>query len=190
MRTPMLAALVALALLSPSSASAFFVGARLGYGMPSGDLERGAPMKTFTTSNTPVQVEVGFDFLDVLSLGAYGAFGPTQFKSDCRGCSGATIRGGLQLNLRPPVVLKSLWGGVFAGVERQTLEAGQFSADYTGVDFGVQGGWDFSIVPLFSVGPYASYSIAQFNTSGGDATLGDVAKHHWFTVGLRGLFDL
>jgi hypothetical protein len=184
-------AVAALAFLAPSSAHALaFVGARVGYAMPSGDAQKGEPMKDTFQSAIPIQVDAGLSFLNILSIGVYGSYGPSKFKSECVSCSGAATRGGLQLNLRPPLVLKELWGGVFAGVERQTVKSGGSSANFTGWETGLQAGWDFSILPFISVGPYASYSIAQFTSAGGDATLGTKANHQALTFGLRGLFDL
>jgi hypothetical protein len=184
-------ALAALAFVAPSSAHALaFVGARVGYAMPSGDAQKDQPMKDTIASGVPIQIDAGLSVLNILSVGIYGSYGPTQFKSQCVSCTGGTTRGGLQLNLRPPLVLKSLWGGVFGGFERQTVKNSSFKSNFTGWEAGLQAGWDFSILPFISVGPYASYSFAQFTSAGGDATLGTKAQHNAFTIGLRGLFDL
>lgn len=184
-------AVAALAFLAPSSAHALaFVGARIGYALPSGDVQKGDPVKDTIKSSVPIQIDAGLSVLSVLSLGIYGSYGPTQVKSECVSCTGSSIRGGVQLNLRPPLVLKSLWGGVFAGVEQQSLKNSAFSAKYTGWEAGLQAGWDFSVLPFISVGPFASYSLAQFTTASGDANLGTKAQHQALTFGLRGLFDL
>lgn len=213
-------ALAALAFLAPSSAHAIaFVGARVGYAMPSGDWAKGQPIKDDLKSNLPIQVDAGLSFLNILSIGAYGSYGPTQVKSECStvysSCSGSSLRAGLQLNLRPPLMLKELWGGVFAGYEQQTLKGtAQLSnamlpptiytynldAKYSGWEAGLQAGWDFSILPFIGIGPYVSYSIGQFTSASGTVvqasgasqglSIGTKAQHQAFTIGLRGIFDL
>jgi hypothetical protein len=191
MRKLVVAAVAALAFLAPSSARAIgFLGARVGYAMPSGNLEQGAAMKDSISSNVPVQIDAGLSMLNILSVGAYGSYGPTQVKSACTSCTGSEIRAGLQLNLRPPLVLKSLWGGVFAGWQQQSLKkTGLFDVKYSGWETGLQAGWDFSLLPLISFGPFASYSIAQFTSVSG-AALGTKAQHQQLTLGIRALFDL
>lgn len=183
-------AVAALALLAPSQADAIaFVGARVGYALPAGDAQKNQPMKDTIKSDVPIQVDAGLSFFNVLSLGVYGSYGPTQVKSECVSCSGASLRAGVQANLRPPLVLKSLWGGLFAGYERQSLKSDAFDVKFTGWEAGLQAGWDFSLLPLIKVGPYASYSLGQFTSATG-TTLGEKAQHQYLTFGLRGLFDL
>jgi hypothetical protein len=191
MRKLVVAAVAALAFLAPSFAHAIgFVGARVGYAMPSGDAQQGVAMKDSISSNVPVQIDAGLSMLNILSVGAYGSYGPTQVKSVCTSCTGSELRAGLQLNLRPPLVLKSLWGGVFAGWQQQSLKAsGVFDVKYSGWETGLQAGWDFSLLPLIGIGPFASYSIAQFTNVSG-ATLGTKAQHQQLTLGIRALFDL
>lgn len=185
-------AVAALAFLAPSHAQALaFVGARVGYMMPSGDAAKGQPIKDSIKSDVPVQVDAGLSVLNIMSLGVYGSFGPTQFKASCPSCTGQNLRGGVQLNLRPPLVLKSLWGGVFAGLEQQSVK-GNFGIDgkTRGWEAGLQAGWDFSLLPLIGFGPYVSYSIAQFTTASGSASIPEKAQHQNLTIGLRVLFDL
>jgi hypothetical protein len=191
MRKLVVAAVAALAFLAPSSAHAIgFIGARVGYAMPSGDAFKGAPMKDNIASNVPIQLDAGLSMLNILSLGAYGSYGPTQVKSQCTSCSGSEIRAGVQLNLRPPLVLKSLWGGVFAGYERQSLkQTGGFDATLSGWETGLQAGWDFSVLPLIGFGPYVSYSVAKFTSVSG-FPIGEKANHQYLTFGIRALFDL
>jgi hypothetical protein len=187
-------ALAALAFLAPSSAHAIaFVGARVGYAMPSGDAQTNQPIKDTVSSAVPVQVDAGLSFFNILSVGAYGSYGALQFKSDfkntCASCSGSTLRAGVQVNLRPPVVLKELWGGVFAGYEQMKASGGRVDTKMSGWEAGLQAGWDFSILPFIGIGPYASYSVAQFTSISGAPTT-STAQHQAFTIGLRGIFDL
>jgi hypothetical protein len=199
MRNLLVSAVAALAFLAPSPARAvMFVGARVGYALPGGDAQKGAPMKDSISGTVPIQVDAGMSVLGVLSLGVYGSYGPSMLAKDledsavCSGvsCSGQQLRAGLQLNASPPAVLKSLWGGVFAGLEQQKLSAGPSDATFRGWEAGLQAGYDFSVLPFIKMGPYASYSFAQFTSTSGDAPeLGTKARHTALTFGLRGLFD-
>lgn len=191
MRKILVSGIAALALLAPAHARAVvFLGARVGYALPSGDVQKGAPLKDQVSANVPVQLDLGMSVLSIASLGVYASFGPTRIASELRDTSGQNLRAGVQFNLRPPVVLNSLWGGIFAGVEQQRFKAGGANASYTGWEAGLQAGWDFSVLPFIKVGPYASYSLAQFVSSSGDAPeLGTKAQHAALTFGLRGLFD-
>jgi hypothetical protein len=200
MRKLLVAGLAALAVLAPAQARAvFFLGARVVYALPSGDVQKGAPLEDDVSANVPVQLDVGMSLLDSLSLGVYASYGPSTIADDlesspqCAGvtCKGQNLRAGLQLNFRPPVVLNSLWGGVFAGFEQQRISAGSSSTSYSGWEAGLQAGYDFSVLPLFRMGPFASYSLAQFTSVSGDGNpqLGTQSPHTALTFGLRALFD-
>jgi hypothetical protein len=187
----------ALAFLAPTQARAvIFLGVRAGYALPSGDVQQSAPMKNSISSNIPVQVDAGMSVLGLLSLGVYGSYGRTAIASDlknasvCAGvsCSGQSLRFGVQANLRPPVVLNSLWGGVFAGLEQQQLTVASGDVKYRGWEAGLQAGWDFSVLPFIKIGPFASYSFGQFVSASG-TEIGTKAQHTALTFGLRGLFD-
>jgi hypothetical protein len=198
MRNLLVSAVAALAFLAPSPARAVvFVGARVGYALPAGDVQKGAPMKDSISGTVPIQLDAGMSVLGVLSLGIYGSYGPSMLAKDlkdsaaCSGsCGGQQLRAGVQLNASPPVVLKSLWGGVFAGLEQQKLSVGASDGTFRGWEVGLQAGYDFSVLPFMKMGPYASYSFAQFTSTSGDAPdLGTKARHTALTFGLRGLFD-
>jgi hypothetical protein len=193
-------AVAALAFLAPSSAHALaFVGARVGYGMPSGEAEKGQKIKDSVSSVIPIQIDAGLSMLNILSLGVYAGYGPVQLKSDykqfCKSCSVQDLRAGVQVNLRPPLVLKSLWGGAFGGYQRvstsgtNALDGSKIDVKMSGWEAGLQGGWDFSLLPLISVGPYVSYSMGKYTSASG-ADLGTQGQHQMLTIGLRGLFDL
>lgn len=207
MRKLLVASVAALAFLAPAPARAVvFLGARIGYALPSGDLMQSVPMKDSLSANVPIQVDAGMSVLSVLSLGLYGSYGPTSLASDLKSscsalgvsCSGQNLRLGVQANLRPPLILDSLWGGVFAGLEQQAFSVGSVDVKFRGWEAGLQAGWDFSVLPFIKVGPFASYSFARFTTasvgSGSSGFFGPIvsqaqAQHTAFTIGLRGLFD-
>jgi hypothetical protein len=195
MRKLVVAGLAALAFLVPSPARAvIFLGARVGYALPSGDMQKGVPLKDNISGNIPIQVDAGLSVLSILSLGVYGSFAPSRIASDLEAacgtetCEGQNLRLGVQLNASPPLVLKSLWGGVFAGLEQQKITRGASDAKFRGWEAGLQGGYDFSVLPFIKIGPYASYSVGRYVTASG-AALGSKSQHTALTLGLRGLFD-
>src|SRR6266540_1858509 len=138
--------------------------------------------------------------------GAYASYGPTTLAKDVKdGCSVAGIsckatnlRFGAQAFLRPPVILKALWGGVFAGFEQQAISLGSADLKYRGWEAGLQAGYDISVLPFIKIGPFASFSMAEFQVVSGAMAIpgyGDTlpltskARHNTLTFGLRGLFD-
>jgi hypothetical protein len=198
MRKLLVAAVAALAFLAPSPARAVvFVGARVGYAFPSGDVQKNDPVKDSISGTVPIQLDAGMSVLGILSLGVYGSYGRSMLAKDLESsfcsavsCSSQQLRAGVQLNVSPPVALKSLWGGIFAGLEQQKLSVGSADLTFRGWEAGLQAGYDFSVLPFIKVGPFASYSLAQFTSTSGDAPeLGTKARHTALTFGLRGLFD-
>jgi hypothetical protein len=198
MRKLVVAGIAALAFAVPSPARAvIFLGARVGYAFPGGDVQKDVALKDSVSGIIPIQVDAGMSVLSILSAGVYGSIGPGTIAKDlkdtaCSGvsCSAQQLRFGVQLNASPPVILKELWGGVFAGLEQQQLSIGSEDVKYRGWEAGLQAGWDFSLLPFIKAGPYASYSFGQFTTvSGSGATLDTKAQHTALTFGLRGLFD-
>jgi hypothetical protein len=201
MRKLLVAGVAALTFLAPTPAEAvIFLGARVGYALPAGDVAKNAPLEDDVSANIPIQVDAGVSVLDLLELGVYASYGPTRIAQKLRSsgacagnaCSGQNYRGGLQLNVRVPVVLDGLWGGVFAGLEGQRLKLAAGDVTYDGWEAGLQAGWDFSVLPLLRLGPWVSYSLAEFTKSrgGGASITSDVqAQHNALTFGLRGLFD-
>lgn len=186
--------LVALAFLAPAPARAFiFLGVRGGYALPSGDASKDRPMTNGVKANVPVQVDLGMSVFPYVSAGLYGSYGYTTpgsaVKKDWCGtsCTGQSLRGGLQLILRVPVI-DSLWAGAFGGYEQQSLSGNGRTDTYRGWEGGLQGGFDFSLLPLIKVGPFVSYSVAQYQTA--SRALGEKANHTQLTFGLRALFDL
>jgi hypothetical protein len=198
MRKLLVSIVAALAFLAPAQARAVvFLGARVGYALPSGDAQQGTPMKDSISAQIPIQLDVGMSVLSIMSAGVYASYGPTRVASElkssplCAGvtCSGQNLRAGLQLNFRPPVVMNSLWGGIFAGYEEQRVSVVAGGLKLRGWEAGLQAGYDFSVLPLLKMGPYASYSFAQFTSASGPVEITSQAQHNAFTFGLRGLFD-
>ncbi len=206
MRRFALTALAAAALLAPATSRAgFFLGARLGYAIPGGDVQSGLSNKDIASSQVPLQLDLGYaGLMDMIAIGAYGAIGfqqvGSQLKDQCN-ASGASCdvrlwKVGAQANIHP---LLGLWGGVYMGWEQQTINGGYAgqsgTLDMRGWETGIQAGWDFGLLGV-KLGPYASWSTGKFQTaaSTGGYTQANLdlgsANHSWLTLGIRGVFGL
>jgi hypothetical protein len=207
MRRLALVALAAVAFAAPATSRAgFFIGARVGYAIPGGNVQSGLSNKDITSSQVPLQLDLGYaGLLDTIAIGAYGAIGlqqvGSQLKDQCSQygatCDSKLWKVGAQANIHPAL---GLWGGVFMGWEQQTI-SGTFSGvsasqSLRGYETGLQAGWDFGALGV-KFGPYASWSTGKFqtgvSTGGGLPTtsldLGS-ANHSWLTLGIRGVFGL
>jgi hypothetical protein len=207
MRKLALAALTAAALLAPTTSRAgVFVGLRLGYAIPGGNVQSGLSNKDLVQSNVPLQLDLGYaGILDTIAVGGYAAIGfsqvGNQLKDYCasRGgsCDSKLWEAGVQANVHP---FLGLWAGVFGGWQQQTV-SGTFSGisaseSLRGWESGVQGGWDFGALGV-KFGPYLSWATGKFQTaaSGGSGVLAanfdlGTANHSWLTLGIRGVFGL
>ncbi len=210
MRKLVVAGLAALALLAPFAASAqLFLGARLGYAFPSGDLYKNFSVKETTTGMIPVQVDFGLDVAKAVAVGVYGSAGYTliggDFKTFCDAtpglsCSGTNFRLGAQATLHAPVGESKVWGGPLLGWEQQQFKmsggGSSLEVAYRGIEAGLQGGLDFAPAGSFRWGPFVSASVGQYQSSGVTGSGGvltaiiDKAPHYWLTLGLRGVFGL
>jgi hypothetical protein len=211
MRRLTFAALAVAALLVPATSRAgFFIGGRLGYAIPGGDVKSGLSNKDVTSSQVPLQLDLGYaGLLDTIAVGAYGAIGfqqvGSQLKDQCSAagatCDSKLYKVGAQANFHPAL---GLWAGVFAGWEQQTTSAAFSSGSVTqsgtltmrGWETGLQGGWDFGALGV-KFGPYASWSTGKFqSTAATGGAVGSVAadlgsaNHSWLTLGIRGVFGL
>ena len=206
MRRLALTALAALALAAPATSRAgVFLGARLGYAIPGGDVRSGLSNKDITSSQIPLQLDLGYAGLfDMIAIGAYGAVGfqqvGSQLKNQCSAngasCDAKLWKIGAQANVHP---LLGLWAGVYGGWEQQSISGGYAGQSGTvsmrGWETGVQGGWDFGLLGV-KFGPYASWSTGKFQSaaSTGGYTQANLdmgsANHSWLTLGVRGVFGL
>ncbi|HEX9307715.1 MAG TPA: hypothetical protein VF894_09510 [Anaeromyxobacter sp.] len=183
------AAAFALAAPSLASAQAPYVGLRVGYGMPFGDISSGAAQRDVITSGVPLQLDAGFK-LGPIDGGAYFSYGFAQPESSCTGsCSANVIRAGLQGSLHSEIRPgREVWAGVLAGYER--LSAGGGSA--SGWEGGLQAGFDFASSTT-GFGPFVSLTIGQFSSiteDGTSASVPDKKFHGTFQLGVRGFFKI
>jgi hypothetical protein len=115
-------------------------------------------------------------------------------------CSAWNFRVGAQLTLHAPVGESKVWGGPLLGWEEQrykvTGTGGSLEVKYRGLEGGLQGGVDLPTSGAFRWGPFASATVAEFQSAGltgsvsGLEPLSDKSPHYRFTFGLRGVFGL
>lgn len=200
------------ALLVPTASHAQFqLGLRVGYAPAMGDAlqEKGAPsaskMSDTVKSQVPVQLDASYKFTKDVAAGLYFSYGfgqvGSQIKTDVSpaSVSASAIRVGAQGNytfssLASPLVP---WAGVFVGYEQAKLSLSSgASGDFTlsGYELGLQVGGDYKVTPQFGVGPFIGFSLGQYTSVSvsGDAQKPefDQKMHEWFTIGVRGVFDL
>jgi hypothetical protein len=196
---------LALALLVlPSVAQAQLqLGARLGYAIPGGSIDKGESYSSFTSSQVPLQVDVGYRF-EQFSLAVYFAYAPGQTGSFIDGqCAGITCSTyGMMYgvsgiwNFAPKAGMQP-WIGARLGSEylQFKFEGGGASTTLTtsAFDIGFQGGLDFALGPI-TLGPYLSYDTAKFSKitleGGGSSASQSIPSdqqtwHNWFAIGAK-----
>jgi hypothetical protein len=198
MRKPFAAA-VALALAAPSaSALEPFLGARIGLGLPFGDIVSGNDVRDVVSSVVPLQVEGGLRLGRPFSLGAYLSYGfgllgdETDRACGAVDCSARIFRIGVQGAIHSDIGSgRDVWGGVLFGWERLGLDAPQ-DVTASGPELGVQGGFDFTGTRT-GFGPFVSLTFGEFTSlevGGRDAPVGDEKVHGTLLLGVRGYFGL
>jgi hypothetical protein len=195
-------ALLALALAAPALAAAqprrygppppadrgFVLSARLGYGMPGGEISDETaggfaldpPLDDFVDSKIPIWFEVGYRFDPRFVGGVFLEVAPASIESDfCFGtdCNGSNVRFGLDLQFHfGPHAAVDPWIGFGFAVEFLNAETGlDIDGDgfadvvgditYAGWEFPLlEAGLDIPLTPRFSLGPYATISFAQYTS--------------------------
>jgi hypothetical protein len=187
------------------------LGARIGYGIPFGDIDadRGT-LAGWVSGAVPVTIEAGYRFNRRLSIGPYFQFAFAQVRNNTNtgcgansDCSGWIVRAGMQgiYNLDVSSVI-SPWIGLGVGYEYTTYSGSVGSVGFSGT----ANGWEFVNVQLggqvslgqdISLGPFVGLSIARYgDVSGGLGNLSassDVthpAVHEWLMFGARFTFSL
>jgi hypothetical protein len=221
MRKVIMVAVILAAVAFPAASHAqFTLGGRLGVGFAMGEVagpadpgsgDTALEMGDWVAVRVPFQLDALFRVTPNLAIGGYAAWAPAAAGGDMAdacdtggaSCTASVTRLGLQATWAFTPDKRAIpWAGVGFGYEWNTLEVeeGGFSIETTfkGWEFlNLQGGVDFKIGSgLFSLGPYASLSIGQYDEGeisgsfGSDS--GDVpntSMHQWFDVGIRGKFD-
>jgi hypothetical protein len=192
------AAALALALAAPASAAEPFLGARIGFGLPFGDIAEANDVRDVTSSVVPLQVDAGLRLGRPFSLGAYLSYGfgllgdETDRACGATDCSARIFRIGLQAAIHSDIGSgRDVWGGVLFGWERLGLDA-PTDVTASGPELGIQGGFDFTGNGT-GFGPFVSLTFGEFSSlelGGDDAPIGDEKVHGTLLLGVRGYFGL
>ena len=183
------------------------LGLRAGYGVPFGSTAQGYDLKGNLGGLIPLWLDVGYRLNPNIFLGGFFQFGFGLSPEGCGGsinCSQNDMRFGLQAHYHfLPAKIYDPWIGIGAGYEifRQSVSGNLFgpfsgSGSASGFEFGnVQAGLDLKISKGFTLGPFATFTLAQF--SSGDLTLTGTgttttqsgiqnkALHEWLMFGLK-----
>lgn len=198
-------------------AGGFSLAARVGYGVPMGDVDAGSALygipsyklSDFVSGQVPIQLDAMYRLDRNWSFGLYFQYGFASVSdvycpaSSGLSCSARDTRFGAQVHYRFDSPGFVPWVGLGIGGEWASVSAEVFGfsgdiAEVSGFEFvNLQIGGDWLISPLFRLGPFVQLSVAQYSTvkelgpSGTLETLPvDKATHEWLQFGLKGTFDL
>jgi ABC-type amino acid transport substrate-binding protein len=183
-------------------------GVRAAWARPFGDIEPGKPLADLADGKLPLWIELGYRFGGHVRASAYFELAPVSLAEKCpagTACSSFDGRFGLVLHVHPwPRSWLDPWLGAGFGVEHLQATApppgGTIATDdsWLGLEVPVEAGFDLAVSDLFTLGPYATVSFAQFTSAsshppGAPTTSGAVAEratHAWAQVGLKATFKL
>jgi hypothetical protein len=198
----------------------FEAGLRVGYGIALGDAAGGPDdeLSDGISGQIPLILDVGYRVIPSLFIGVYAQYGfgivGDRISEPCDvtdqiDCSAQDIRLGIQglFHVSPGEKLDP-WIGLGFGYEWMTLavEGGglEFSSTFSGFElFNLQAGLDVAVSEHFYLGPFLSFSFAQYDTVSTDCSgaaiapicsasiegdIEDTALHHWLILGVRGAY--
>lgn len=190
-----------------ASDSGFVLGARVGWGIPFGDIAGDTPVvRNVVERKIPVWLELGYRFNRRFTGALYLELAPATVASDrCdpgASCTASDVRFGLAVRAHlAPSRTVDPWVGIGLGVEilnAKTSESapipGQVEWSWAGVELPIEGGVDVAVFERFSLGPYVSFTLARFTSvsrrpEGGTTTSGaidDRSNHQWLQAGVKG----
>jgi hypothetical protein len=190
-----------------TDAPGFDLGVRLGFAIPFGDIDGSNGLAGTFSGAVPFVLEGGYRFNQQFTLGALFQYGFGQVKdtafTGCGGglsCSGSIVRFGIEglYHLANPGAWAP-WAGAAVGYEWMSVDVTGGGATFTesasGLEFlTLQGGADYRLAPQFTLGPFASFSIARYGTVSdsinGSGNIDNPAVHEWLQLGVRGNFNL
>ena len=198
----------------PSEVHGFELGLRVGYGLPLGaafQLPTGATTQNVNWSDLisgmiPFWADLGYRINPNWYVGGFFQFGlgfvPSNACSPGVSCSANDLRFGLNVHYHfLPEGPVDPWFGLGAAYEIWNLSGSgagvSGSSSLRGFEFGnAQLGADYKVSPEFGIGPFVTFSVAQFSdasaSSGGLSLSGAIQNksiHEWLIFGLRGVYD-
>ncbi len=203
MRKTITVAFVTTLLAVPAAASAqLSLGARVGYGIPGGEVVKDVKMSSWIDHEIPIQVDLSFKLLPRLSFGAYYAYG---FGSAVAS-SGLDSAHDSRLGVRAafaflPGAKLDPWIGAGTGWGWLSAKGGGTEMTIDGWEtLTINGGLDYRVADNAAVGLFASYASGEYRNgkitipgtkwASGSIGSGEVATHGLFTIGVRGTLDL
>lgn len=200
--------------LAEDNKVAFEAGLRAGFGMPMGKADASQELGNAVDMQLPLQLDAGVRLMKSLFLGAYFQYGFALLadanKLGCDSadldCSGQDVRLGIQAHYHIMADRQfDPWVGLGIGYEWLTMstEGGgvDVSATIHGFEFAsLQAGLDIALSDNFRVGPFVSFSLAQYSSTSVDCSgsicgnlgaSGDIPNktlHEWLILGVRGAF--
>jgi len=188
------------------------LGLRVGYGVPLGSTAGtvaggSADFSSSIKGMIPFWADVGYRINPNWYVGGFFQFGLGMLPSNsvfCNmtgvNCSENDLRAGINVHYHLlPTESFDPWVGIGAGYEwlNETISpAGQpdISSKLDGFEFGnIHLGVDYKVSQNFGVGPFVTFTIAQFANSsfaGVSGSLTDKKIHEWLIFGIRGVYDL
>ncbi|MFP2904068.1 hypothetical protein ACLESD_03140 [Pyxidicoccus sp. 3LFB2] len=200
----------------------FSLGLRAGYGIPFGesmgsqDEDEETKLSDAVSGVIPLQVDLGYFLNSNLYLGASFQYGIGQLPEDCddsdledTSCGVTQLRFGVNVAYHfAPAAKINPWLGVGVGYESLSLNASgelggapiEGSSTIAGFEFAnAQGGVDFRVSDKVYVGPFATFTVAQYSKASikvdveGDSPLDmeasddieDKTLHAWLYGGVR-----
>ena len=190
-----------------SELSGIELGVRVGYGLPLGSAAQNSNWSDAIKGMIPFWADLGYRIDPNWYVGGFFQFGlgfvPSNLCATGLSCSENDLRFGLNVHYHfLPAETFDPWIGLGGGYEiwNYSVSAAGLSgsAQLKGFEFGnAQLGLDHKFSPTFAVGPFVTFTIAQFNDSSGSVlgisasgSIGNKAIHEWLIFGLRGVFDL
>jgi hypothetical protein len=179
---------------------AFEGGLRLGVALPMGNVDglTGDSLGATVGVLVPLWLDLGARIGEHVYVGPYGVFGVGNDGSAVSVCGCAILYGRAGLNalyhLRPSEVVDP-WFGVGVGFEGLVIDGADSSPGVTGWESDVEAGVDVRTASGARVGPFAAFSLGQFDSPGtyfrGDNNTpmpAPSALHEWLTLGVRVVF--
>jgi len=201
--------------LAPSATAQVALDLKLGYGLPTGNVQIASPvnptqaLSSMWSGEIPLEVAARYRFTPSISLGVYFQYDPAFVASaSCAAgasCSGHDMRTGIELVYTfAPDRAMSPWFSLGTGWEwsHYSTRAGASTSDlnWSGWEYlNVQTGLDVNVATAFAVGPYvgfiggtysnlkAKFDGVPFNRAVDPASR---SFHGWLQLGVKGTLTL
>jgi hypothetical protein len=205
-------ALASVSMASPAHADggAVSLGLRTGYALPMGDAAGGgnASLGDVISGVLPIWIDAGYKLNPNMYIGADFQYGIAFINtSKFQGCSmsgvscsanDVMIGANFHYHFMPDNTIDP-WAGVGIGYEILSFNESAGGQSVGGNDNGfqflnLQVGGDYKAMPNLGVGPFLMFSLGEFtncsSSAGGDCKIDQTAMHEWFTIGVRGVYDI